>query len=401
MRGPGLLTWKDGKMGNGLRRLIVVVLTVCVSCLPIGAVAASAAEADMRPVDVFIGDSSAMNADSRVTPEQRWSRLFSDADGAIELNVAVGGVGYLVGGEHTYARQVNQVLQQLDERHIDAGRVRRVFLVGGGNDFAAAGTPGFSVALNTAASEVAGRLRREFPEAQHLYIPEMAPATKRMLAAYGRVKPYMPSFFALAYMHGFKYDKNWYQWLADPYDNGYAVADDTHLSAKGHNEAAHWAVGWVNSLDGPKVAGTVPEWNGSEPVMRFQSHGGWGSVPSVRAAAGTAITLPRSGMTNEGHELIAWNTEADGTGTAYRPGATIAMPGSSVMLYAQWRREPQATHVGRGLRMLYVGAVALVCLVAVVAFALVVGHRVGLATSRDAVSARHRHARRRGRHDAA
>lgn len=377
MRGPGLLTWKDGKMGNGLRRLIVVVLTVCVSCLPLGAVVASAAEAeaDTRPVDVFIGDSSAMNADSRVTPEQRWSRLFSDADGAIELNVAVGGVGYLVGGEHTYARQINQVLQQLDERHIDAGRVRRVFLVGGGNDFAAAGTPGFSVALNTAASEVAGRLRREFPDAQHLYIPEMAPATKRMLAAYGRVKPYMPAFFALAHIHGFQYDKNWYQWLSDPYDNGYAVADDTHLSAKGHNEAAHWAVGWVNSLDGPKVAGTVPEWDGSAgPVVRFQSHGGWGSVPSIHAAAGTAITLPRSGMTNEGHELVAWNTKADGTGTAYRPGDVITMPARSVMLYAQWKTLPasERRRDTMGWRVLYISAAVLVILVLTLASVLVV-----------------------------
>ncbi len=381
-----LSEWEYGSMGNGLRRLIVVVLTVCVSCLPLGAVVASAAEADAdaRPVDVFIGDSSATNYSPDTSDAQRWTRLFADADGAMELSVAISGTGYLVRGNNgkgkTYGEQLDTVLGIMKSRHLTHDRVRRVFLVGGGNDFQLEKTPYFSEHLTAAANNVATRIEQEFPDAQHLYIPEMAPATKRMLAAYGRVKPYMPAFFALAYMHGFQYDKNWYQWLADPYANGYAVADDTHLSAKGHNEAAHWAVGWVNSLDGPKVAGTVPEWDGSAgPVMRFQSHGGWGSVPSIHAAAGTGITLPRSGMTNEGHELVAWNTKADGTGTAYRPGDVITMPARSVMLYAQWKTLPasERRRDTMGWRVLYISAAVLVILVLTLASVLVVTSHAG------------------------
>jgi uncharacterized repeat protein (TIGR02543 family) len=35
--------------------------------------------------------------------------------------------------------------------------------------------------------------------------------------------------------------------------------------------------------------------------------------------------------------FVGWNTQADGLGTAYQPGAILTMPAADVTLYAQWR----------------------------------------------------------------
>jgi len=48
------------------------------------------------------------------------------------------------------------------------------------------------------------------------------------------------------------------------------------------------------------------------------------------AAAITGITAP------DGKQFKQWNTSADGSGTAYAPGATVTMPASAITLYAIW-----------------------------------------------------------------
>lgn len=315
-----------------------------------------------RPVDIFIGDSSATNAVRDMTAEQRWTKLFADADGAQELSVAVGGTGYLVGGANTYDNQLTKALRLMKEQHIDADRVRRVFVVGGGNDFSKA-TIERGVQFCLVANRLAARVAKEFPHAQRLYIPEMSPATGRMLNAYKRAEPFFPLFFLIASSHGFQYDRNWYQWVTDPDANGYVIADETHLTAKGHNETAHRVVGWVNALDGPKVEGTVPEWDGSaDTVMRFDANGGVGVVQSLRGPAGTESTIPATGMTNGARSLESWNTKADGTGTSYLLGSETTLPEASVILYAQWSgpSPSQGNGLLRGLRFAAAGMGALV-----------------------------------------
>lgn len=385
--------------------LVSVLLSMIVVMSPINIISPHTAFAIEQPVDIFIGDSSAINASNDSDKTNRWTRLFADADGAYELNAAVGGTGYLVGGDNAYSHQLDLVLTRMKEEHISADCIRRVFLVGGGNDFAIANTPYFSERLIATANHVAFRIGQEFPNAQKLYIPEMAPATDRMLKSYRSLEPYFPSYFAMAYLHGFQYDKNWYQWVTDPDANGYVIADETHLTAKGHNEAAHRVVAWVNTLNGPKVKGTVPEWGGdTTPVLRFSANGGWGSVPSVRAAAGTDVSIPSSasgsgsavghtpgsGIADDNRELVSWNTEPDGSGTSYQPGSYTAMPPQSTVLYAQWRALPARSSGAE--RVLTTGAASSSAVVLAVAAGLTVTHH------QSAIRGRGRRGRRGGRH---
>lgn len=307
--------------------------------VPIGNAAEQPGE---QPVDIFIGDSSATNAVSGMTQQQRWTKLFADADGARELSVAVSGTGYLVGGSNTYDKQLAKVLQLMKDRHISADRVRRVFVVGGGNDFPQV-TLGRGILFSIAACHLAARVEKEFPHAQKLYIPEMSPATDKMLGAYRKAEPFLPWFFFIASSHGFQFDRNWYQWVTDPEKNGYVIADKTHLTAKGHNETAHRIVGWVNALDGPKVEGAVPEWGGdTDTVLRFDANGGIGTTQSLKGAAGADMAIPAGNMTNNGRTLESWNTAADGSGRTYQVGSEITLPSASLVLYAQWGDEPKS-----------------------------------------------------------
>ena len=56
--------------------------------------------------------------------------------------------------------------------------------------------------------------------------------------------------------------------------------------------------------------------------------------PGVKSTTATDNQFTRTGYTFTG-----WNTKADGTGTAYQAGATIAYPaeGTTLILYAQWK----------------------------------------------------------------
>lgn len=58
------------------------------------------------------------------------------------------------------------------------------------------------------------------------------------------------------------------------------------------------------------------------------------------AKPGTATTTATANQfTRTGYTFTGWNTKADGTGTAYHAGATIAYPaeGKTLTLYAQWK----------------------------------------------------------------
>lgn len=56
---------------------------------------------------------------------------------------------------------------------------------------------------------------------------------------------------------------------------------------------------------------------------------------------GTAITLPGAVTYSRlGFTLAGWNTEANGSGMSYLPGASFTMPGENLTLYAQWTFAP-------------------------------------------------------------
>lgn len=56
------------------------------------------------------------------------------------------------------------------------------------------------------------------------------------------------------------------------------------------------------------------------------------------AVAGTEVTVNPNGFTYPGYSFQGWNTRADGTGKAYKPGDRLTMPGKNQNLYAQWTK---------------------------------------------------------------
>ena len=67
-----------------------------------------------------------------------------------------------------------------------------------------------------------------------------------------------------------------------------------------------------------------------------------GAVTDAKAyIPGATVTVKDNTFTKTGYQFTAWNTQADGTGTAYT--GTFAMRSENVDLYAQWEKDENAT----------------------------------------------------------
>jgi uncharacterized repeat protein (TIGR02543 family) len=71
------------------------------------------------------------------------------------------------------------------------------------------------------------------------------------------------------------------------------------------------------------------------PVLTFNVNGGTGAVAPI--VAGAPTSLPMTQVARPGYVFTGWNTSADGTGTAYAPGALYPFSGNSV-LFAQFTK---------------------------------------------------------------
>ena len=58
------------------------------------------------------------------------------------------------------------------------------------------------------------------------------------------------------------------------------------------------------------------------------------NVDGIITATGTVAA--DGDLVRNGYSFLYWNTEADGSGTSYAPGATITV-GNDITLYAQWK----------------------------------------------------------------
>lgn len=73
--------------------------------------------------------------------------------------------------------------------------------------------------------------------------------------------------------------------------------------------------------------------------VSYDSNGGTGEVTdsSEYLSGASATVLAGDSLSKENYEFAGWNTEADGTGTAYNPGDSLVVEGDTT-LYAQWNR---------------------------------------------------------------
>ena len=100
----------------------------------------------------------------------------------------------------------------------------------------------------------------------------------------------------------------------------------------------------TSTAPGAPGSSVTPGTTGTGSVS-FNDNGGSGSVPNSGAhVIGETVTLPTSpSITREGYTFTGWNTAADGTGTAFAPGAQLTITGNGttpgdLTLYAQWTK---------------------------------------------------------------
>ena len=93
---------------------------------------------------------------------------------------------------------------------------------------------------------------------------------------------------------------------------------------------------------------------GLSPVTYDGNGADGGTVPidSTDYKEGETVTVAEAGtLTRTGYNYTAWNTAADGSGTAYTAGDTFIMPAGEVVLYAQWTltapAAPSGLKIGR------------------------------------------------------
>ncbi len=72
-------------------------------------------------------------------------------------------------------------------------------------------------------------------------------------------------------------------------------------------------------------------------TVTFAANGGSGEMADQTLAADAQTALTANAFTRSGYTFTGWNTEADGSGTAYSNGQEIT-PTEDMTLYAQWRR---------------------------------------------------------------
>jgi len=78
------------------------------------------------------------------------------------------------------------------------------------------------------------------------------------------------------------------------------------------------------------------EWEQAQLTLSYNANGGTGAPSGATYLEGATVTVSGTAPTRAGFNFVGWNTAADSSGTTRLAGATFAMPGTNLTLYAQW-----------------------------------------------------------------
>lgn len=88
---------------------------------------------------------------------------------------------------------------------------------------------------------------------------------------------------------------------------------------------------------------TVTQYQGK---LTYDANGGKGATDPAPGAAGGSVTVAKNGFKRSNYTFTGWNTQADGKGTAYKPGDTFTLTDKDTVLYAQWSRNSGSAGTG-------------------------------------------------------
>ena len=83
------------------------------------------------------------------------------------------------------------------------------------------------------------------------------------------------------------------------------------------------------------------QWSENAPAqvnVSYDANGGTGTMESITGDVGSEIVIGQNGFARSGYTFTGWNTQADGKGTAYKPGDSFTLTDKDTVLYAQWNK---------------------------------------------------------------
>ena len=135
--------------------------------------------------------------------------------------------------------------------------------------------------------------------------------------------------------------------------NNHVDGSNVSLYAEGYKDNAFNTTTseWTTNADG-KISRTVTkkcQYCGyQEDITEYQgkltydANGGEGAIDSATGVAGESMTVAENGFTRNDYTFTGWNTQADGKGTAYKPGDSFKLTETDTVLYAQWSKNAPA-----------------------------------------------------------
>ena len=105
---------------------------------------------------------------------------------------------------------------------------------------------------------------------------------------------------------------------------------------------------WTTNDDGTITRTVTKKCKYQENVTEYQvkltydANDGEGAIDSATGAAGESVTVAENVFTRNNYTFTGWNTQADGKGTAYKPGDSFTLTDEDTVLYAQWSKNAPA-----------------------------------------------------------
>ena len=132
------------------------------------------------------------------------------------------------------------------------------------------------------------------------------------------------------------------------YKNNVDGSNDS-LYAEGYKDHALVTTygAWIANEDGTTTRDVTKkcqycgyEENGKEyqGKLTYDANGGEGTIDSTTGAAGESVNVAENVFTRNNYTFTGWNTQADGKGTAYKPGDSFTLTDKDTVLYAQWNK---------------------------------------------------------------